>query len=106
MPDHGIQGAVLILGQTAAFNPRVCRMCYPIFQYLDQARLPNPGLATHQHHVAHALFHLGPAFPEHANLLLSTNEWCETSGGRDFQATLCPALPRNAIDMERRCYAS
>src|SRR4030095_4751319 len=97
---------MLVLGQTATFNPRVCRRCYLIFQDLYQARLPNPGLTTHQHHVAHALFHVCPAFQEHANLLLPTNEWCETFCGHDVQATLCPALSQHVIDSEWRCNAS
>jgi hypothetical protein len=78
-------------------------MGYPIFQDLYQARLPNPGLTTYQHHVAQALFDLGPAFQEHTDLVLSTNEGCEPSGGRDVQATLGPTLPQHAIDPEGRC---
>jgi hypothetical protein len=78
----------------------------PDFSYLYQARLPNPSLATHQHHVVHALFHLYPALQEHANPLLPTNECCETSGGRDVQAALYAALPQNTIDPEWRYDAS
>ena len=81
-------------------------MCYLIFQYLHQARLPNPGLATHQHYVAQALCDLRPACQEHTALVLPTNEGGEPCGGRDVQATLGPALPQHTIDPEWRCDAS
>ena len=49
MVDDGVEGALLVIGRSAPFNPGVGRGANMLFQHLHQAGFANAGLTAEQH---------------------------------------------------------
>jgi len=46
MVDDGVEGALLVVGRPAPFNPGVGRRAHVLFQHLCQAGFANAGFAA------------------------------------------------------------
>src|SRR5215510_976627 len=98
--DDRVQGTVLVVWQTPAFQPCVGLAGDLVLEHLYQATLANASLATQQDHLSLPLFDPVPALQEEADFLLAPDQWCQTTRTHDVQPTLRPTVTQDAIDLE------
>ena len=80
--DHGIEGALLVIGRTSALPPNLRLIRHPLSQLPQQPRLADAGLPAQQRHLTEAVLHLLPALQQQPHLLASSHECGETCARR------------------------
>src|SRR5215510_13421740 len=103
--DNRVQGTVLVMWQTPAFQPYVRFAGDLVLENLYQATLANARLATEQDHLPLPRFDPVPAFQEEADFLLAPDQGRQTTRAHHVQPTLRPTVPEDAIDLEGFCHA-
>src|SRR5215475_14107989 len=100
MGDDGIEGAVLVRGETAVLNPQ--RACTDdlVLRHLDEARFANPRLSAQYHDVALAGLDLCPSVSQYTHFVLSAHQRCEAAGHRDVEALLHLGRAYDLVDLE------
>jgi hypothetical protein len=68
-----------------------------LFEHLYQSRFANPSLSAQQHHLTLSILGLVPTFQQKSDVLLSPNQWCQTTRTGYIQATLGTTVSQDAI---------
>ena len=82
--DDRVQGAMLIVRQTTAFQPRMWLAGDMVLEDLHQAALANASLTAQQDHLPLPLFAPVPAFKEEADFLLAPDQRRQTTRTHDI----------------------
>jgi len=98
--DDWVQGAMLVVRRTAAFQPRMGFTGDLVLEHLYQATLANAGLPTQQDHLPLPRFDPVPAVQEEADFLLAPDQGRQAPRTHDVQPTLRPTVTQDAIDLE------
>ena len=78
--DNRVQSTMLVVRQTAAFQPRMWFTGDLVLEHLYQATLADAGLPTEHHDLALALFGVCPAFQQQRHLGFPANQRGQAAG--------------------------
>jgi hypothetical protein len=92
---------MLVVWQTAAFQPRMWLTGDLVLEHLYQATLANAGLPAEHHDLSLALFGVRPAFQQQRHLRFTSNQWGQATGGSGIQPALGATGTPHAIHGHR-----
>ena len=93
---------MLIVGRALTFQPDMAGVGDVLDEHLHQARFANPRLTRQEHHLAHALGDVRPAFGEEGHVLRPPHQGRQAVESGDGQATLHPAGAQHVIHLQGR----
>ena len=97
---EGIEGGMLIVGRSLAFQPRMALAGDVLFEHLDQPRFANAGLAPQDHDLPHTLGDARPTGHQESHFLRAPHQGCQAVGSGHLQATLGRTGAQDAIHLE------
>src|SRR2546426_8800947 len=99
--DHGVERGVLVVRRAAALESPVRNARHPVFDDLDEARLPDPRLTAQQDDLARPVSRLLPSPQEQADLFLTADQRREPARGGNLQPAPGLALLEDPVRLHR-----